>query len=221
MNRIATGCRQLVDFTRFLVDPVNRDQEAQTENRVIAGGNASYQLPTRVFGIGTDGLTGMQLLAREAGCLQHSQPPRERSRVLVHRSLAGRTRSRDRRRSHPSTRTSLGTTDCFEMVLTVGTQSVIRTNCRAVWPLPRPSPTRIRFRSLLDQQSRGFCEERSLLLQAVVLQSQPRQLLALRIRKSTIVLSGRALGLLGPTSNRPRRDAVLSAELVRPSSRAR
>ena len=49
------------NFTHFLVDPVNGDQEAQTENRVIAGGNASYQLPTRVFGIGTDWLTGVQL----------------------------------------------------------------------------------------------------------------------------------------------------------------
>jgi outer membrane receptor protein involved in Fe transport len=49
------------NFTHFLVDPVNGDQEEQTENRVIVGGSASYQVPTQAFGIGTDWLTGVQI----------------------------------------------------------------------------------------------------------------------------------------------------------------
>ena len=48
------------DFTHFLVDPLNGDQEAQTENRVVAGGSASYQLPVRVFGVGTELVSGVQ-----------------------------------------------------------------------------------------------------------------------------------------------------------------
>ncbi len=48
------------DFTHFLTDPVNGDQEAQTENRVIAGGSASYQAPLRVFGVSTELLSGVQ-----------------------------------------------------------------------------------------------------------------------------------------------------------------
>jgi hypothetical protein len=49
------------NFTHFLIDPVNGDQEAQTENRVIAGGSASYQVPVQVFGIGTEWLGGVQI----------------------------------------------------------------------------------------------------------------------------------------------------------------
>jgi hypothetical protein len=49
------------NFTHFLIDPVHGDQEAQTENRVIVGGSASYQWPAQVFGVGTDWLTGVQV----------------------------------------------------------------------------------------------------------------------------------------------------------------
>ena len=49
------------NFTHFLIDPVNGDQEEQTENRVIVGGSASYQVPIQTFGITTDWLTGMQI----------------------------------------------------------------------------------------------------------------------------------------------------------------
>jgi hypothetical protein len=49
------------NFTHFLVDPINGDQEAQTENRVIAGGGASYQVPVQAFGVATDWLSGVQL----------------------------------------------------------------------------------------------------------------------------------------------------------------
>lgn len=46
------------NFTHFLTDPVNGDQEAQTENRYITGGSVSYQLPTRIAGVQTQWLTG-------------------------------------------------------------------------------------------------------------------------------------------------------------------
>ena len=46
------------NFTHFLTDPVNGDQEAQTENRYITGGGVSYQLPTQIASITTDWLTG-------------------------------------------------------------------------------------------------------------------------------------------------------------------
>ena len=49
------------NFTHFLTDPVNGDQEEQTENRVIVGGSASYQVPVQTFGITTDWLAGMQI----------------------------------------------------------------------------------------------------------------------------------------------------------------
>ncbi|MDB6157706.1 MAG: TonB-dependent receptor [Gammaproteobacteria bacterium] len=49
------------NFTHFLIDPVHGDQEAQTENRIIAGGSASYQWPAQVFAVGTDWLTGVQV----------------------------------------------------------------------------------------------------------------------------------------------------------------
>ena len=48
------------DFTHFLIDPVNGDQEAQHENRVIVGGGVSYKLPVQVFGINTELLSGAQ-----------------------------------------------------------------------------------------------------------------------------------------------------------------
>jgi outer membrane receptor protein involved in Fe transport len=48
------------NFTHFLIDPANGDQEAQTENRLIAGGSASYQAPIRAFGVGTELLSGVQ-----------------------------------------------------------------------------------------------------------------------------------------------------------------
>ena len=46
------------NFTHFLVDPVNGDQEAQHENRVTVGGSASYKLPVQIFGVKTDLLSG-------------------------------------------------------------------------------------------------------------------------------------------------------------------
>ena len=49
------------NFTHFLTDPVNGDQEAQTENRYITGGGVSYQLPTQLAGITTDWLAGARL----------------------------------------------------------------------------------------------------------------------------------------------------------------
>ncbi len=49
------------NFTHFLTDPANGDQEAQTENRYITGGGVSYQLPTQIGGITTDWLTGTRL----------------------------------------------------------------------------------------------------------------------------------------------------------------
>ena len=49
------------NFTHFLVDPVNGDQEAQHENRVIVGGSASYKLPVQLLGIKTDLLSGAQI----------------------------------------------------------------------------------------------------------------------------------------------------------------
>jgi TonB dependent receptor/TonB-dependent Receptor Plug Domain len=49
------------NFTHFLLDPVNGDQEAQTENRVIAGGGASYRAPLRLAD--TEWLSGTQIRA--------------------------------------------------------------------------------------------------------------------------------------------------------------
>jgi outer membrane receptor protein involved in Fe transport len=49
------------NFTHFLVDPVNGDQEAQHENRVIVGGSASYRLPVQILGTKTDVLSGVQV----------------------------------------------------------------------------------------------------------------------------------------------------------------
>jgi TonB dependent receptor/TonB-dependent Receptor Plug Domain len=47
------------NFTHFLIDPVNGDQEAQHEDRVITGGAASYLLPTQLAGISTEWLGGV------------------------------------------------------------------------------------------------------------------------------------------------------------------
>jgi hypothetical protein len=47
------------DFTHFLNDPVNGDQEAQHEDRVITGGGASYLLPSQLRGISTEWLGGV------------------------------------------------------------------------------------------------------------------------------------------------------------------
>ena len=49
------------NFTHFLTDPVNGDQEAQTENRYITGAGVSYQLPTQVAGITTEWLGGAEV----------------------------------------------------------------------------------------------------------------------------------------------------------------
>lgn len=46
------------DFTHFLEDPVNGDQEAQTENRWTLGGGGSYQRPANLFGLDNDILVG-------------------------------------------------------------------------------------------------------------------------------------------------------------------
>jgi hypothetical protein len=47
------------DFTHFLIDPVNGDQEAQHENRNTVGGQASYDIPAHIFGIDNDFLAGI------------------------------------------------------------------------------------------------------------------------------------------------------------------
>ncbi len=49
------------NFTHFLTDPVNGDQEAQTENRYIAGGGVSYQLPVQIAGVTTEWLSGARV----------------------------------------------------------------------------------------------------------------------------------------------------------------
>ncbi len=48
------------DFTHFLVDPANGDQEEQHENRSTAGGSVSYAFPARWFGVDNDLLVGSQ-----------------------------------------------------------------------------------------------------------------------------------------------------------------
>jgi hypothetical protein len=47
------------DFTHFLVDPVNGDQEAQHENRFVVGGGVSYFVPMKTGGIDTEWLGGI------------------------------------------------------------------------------------------------------------------------------------------------------------------
>ena len=47
------------DFTHFLKDPVNGDQEAQNENRLTLGGGASYLISDTPFGVKSDFLAGL------------------------------------------------------------------------------------------------------------------------------------------------------------------
>lgn len=47
------------DFSHFLLDPVNGDQEAQHENRNTVGGEASYEVPANILGISNDFLAGI------------------------------------------------------------------------------------------------------------------------------------------------------------------
>jgi outer membrane receptor protein involved in Fe transport len=49
------------DFTHYLVDPDNGDQEAQHEDRAATGAAASYSRMTQLFGFNNDLLTGMQV----------------------------------------------------------------------------------------------------------------------------------------------------------------
>lgn len=49
------------NFTHVLTDPVNGDQEAQTENRYITGAGVSYQLPAQIAGIPTEWLGGAEV----------------------------------------------------------------------------------------------------------------------------------------------------------------
>jgi outer membrane receptor protein involved in Fe transport len=48
------------DFTHFLVDPTNGDQEQQHENRSAVGGSISYAYPTQWFGRDNELLVGSQ-----------------------------------------------------------------------------------------------------------------------------------------------------------------
>jgi hypothetical protein len=48
------------NFTHFLVDPVNGDQEEQHEDRSTVGGSVSYAHPATVFGFDHELLTGFQ-----------------------------------------------------------------------------------------------------------------------------------------------------------------
>jgi outer membrane receptor protein involved in Fe transport len=48
------------DFTHFLVDPVNGDQEDQHEDRATVGGAVGYTHPAEVFGIDNELLFGFQ-----------------------------------------------------------------------------------------------------------------------------------------------------------------
>ena len=48
------------DFTHFLVDPVNGDQEEQHENRMTVGGSINYEFPTQWFGRDNELLVGSQ-----------------------------------------------------------------------------------------------------------------------------------------------------------------
>jgi outer membrane receptor protein involved in Fe transport len=47
------------DFTHFLVDPVNGDQEAQHEDRVTAGGGAHFTRADAIFGLRNEWLIGV------------------------------------------------------------------------------------------------------------------------------------------------------------------
>jgi outer membrane receptor protein involved in Fe transport len=47
------------DFTHFLADPVNGDQEAQHENRITVGGGADFTRTDEIFGLRSDWLAGV------------------------------------------------------------------------------------------------------------------------------------------------------------------
>jgi outer membrane receptor protein involved in Fe transport len=49
------------DFTHYLVDPVNGDQEAQHEDRIVLGGGLRYALRQPIFGFASELLAGVQL----------------------------------------------------------------------------------------------------------------------------------------------------------------
>jgi hypothetical protein len=48
------------NFTHFLTDPVNGDQEAQTENRMVGGGGVNYEKQTQTAGFTTEWLGGAE-----------------------------------------------------------------------------------------------------------------------------------------------------------------
>jgi len=48
------------DFTHFLIDPVNGDQEDQHENRATLGGAVGYTQPAQIFGVDNELLFGFQ-----------------------------------------------------------------------------------------------------------------------------------------------------------------
>ncbi|HEX5281948.1 MAG TPA: TonB-dependent receptor [Micropepsaceae bacterium] len=47
------------NFTHYLFDPVNGDQEAQSENRTVLGGAGSYEIPGKIFGFDNDFVAGL------------------------------------------------------------------------------------------------------------------------------------------------------------------
>jgi hypothetical protein len=47
------------DFTHYLVDPINGDQEQQHENRIAVGADSSYSWKTQIAGANTEWLTGV------------------------------------------------------------------------------------------------------------------------------------------------------------------
>src|SRR6185312_12996477 len=49
------------NFTHYLVDPVNGDQEEQHENRITVGGDGSYGWKSQVAGADTEWLTGVHV----------------------------------------------------------------------------------------------------------------------------------------------------------------
>ena len=48
------------NFTHYLLDPVNGDQEQQDETRDVVGGQAAFTLAKRVFGFQTETVVGLQ-----------------------------------------------------------------------------------------------------------------------------------------------------------------
>jgi outer membrane receptor protein involved in Fe transport len=55
------------DFTHFLIDPVNGDQEEQHEDRVTEGGAMAYDRGGELFGFGSDFAAGLQLRYDDVG----------------------------------------------------------------------------------------------------------------------------------------------------------